>query len=200
MATNDILSIVMFNTSSMHTSLQISSASLSVTSDVINLEEDEDLLTNAVAGVRVTRFFTGILVPGGGFVGEHGAGGGDGLHSTSRFLVLASISLFLRRKSNSFLWSHTHMTSASGADKRKGARMILTVKRGRGPNVRFFCSRHIIMAPLQIVHVQTPAILLRVVSDGGVQAERFPDGLQMHPYPFKLGGRVGDLGRVVHLG
>ena len=106
MATNDNLSIIMFNTSSMHTSLQISSASLSVTSDVINLDEEEDLLTAALAGVRVARFLIGILVPGGGFVGEHGATGGDGLKSTSRFL--ASISSFLRRKSNSFLWSQPY--------------------------------------------------------------------------------------------
>ena len=58
----------------MRTSLQISSASLSVTSDVINLDEEEDLLMAAAAGVRIARFLTGIFVPGGGLVGEHGAG------------------------------------------------------------------------------------------------------------------------------
>ena len=60
----------------MRTSLQISSASLSVTSDVINLDEEEDLLmaAAAAAGVRIARFLTGIFVPGGGLVGEHGAG------------------------------------------------------------------------------------------------------------------------------
>ena len=58
----------------MRTSLQISSASLSVTSDVINLDEEEDLRTAAAAGVRAARFLTGILVPGGGLVREHGAG------------------------------------------------------------------------------------------------------------------------------